>query len=777
MKTSQVKELNTNHLTKKLSIRVSFLLIILFQVILVIKFLFPYNPKTTYGQIVLSSEKNIIGATLNSTDKWRLHIENDSISNFFKQAIIEKEDQWFYYHCGVDPFAIGRAFFDNITTGKRTSGASTISMQVIRLLEPNERTYWNKLIEIFKAIQLEITFSKEEILNLYLNLIPFGGNVEGIYSASLLYLQKKPILLSPAEATLLSIIPNRPTSLAINSSKTQLKKERNRWLKKYYEMGLFNENTLNTALTEPIYFQRKNINNLTPHLNQRLYNEHPLQLTFPTSINEKIQIRSQKIVKNYSRVIQSYGIQNAAAVIIDNKSHQIIAYIGSQDFEDDQYSGQVDGVKAVRSPGSTLKPLAYGMGFDKGLITPQQMILDVPSDFGTYSPMNYDQKFRGSLTVKEALTQSLNIPAVALVEKVGVHDFIQKLTLAEFSTIQSQQKRLGLSTVLGGCGVTLEELAKLYSAFANQGIYYSISPVYQTNQNETEIISKESAFMIREILSTLKRPDLPNNPQNSINVPKIAWKTGTSYGRKDAWSIGYNSKYTVGVWCGNFSNEGVQELTGAEIATPLLFRIFRSLYSSNNVQQEEVEVPDNLFKRNVCAVSGIIPNTFCDHQVEDWYIPLVSSSKKCTHKKIVFVHPDEKFSYCSECLPHNGGYIKKSYPNPPETLTQYYIDEKIPFPFAPPHNPACQSLISGNPPEIVSPIDGRTYYVSQSNAELELKAITSNDVDYVFWYINDKFKGKINKRETFFYKPSPGKNKISCSDDKGRNTDISIFVK
>lgn len=777
MNNSQVKELNTNHLTKKLLIRVSFLIIILFQIIVIVKFLFPYNVKTTYGQVVLSSNNNIIGATLNTTDKWRLHVENDSVSNFFKQAIIEKEDQWFYYHFGVDPLAIGRAFINNLLTGKRTSGASTISMQVIRLLEPKKRTYWNKIVEILKAIQLEITYSKDEILNLYLNLIPFGGNIEGIYSASLLYLQKKPLLLSPAEACLLSIIPNRPTSLAINSSKKQLKKERNIWLERYYEMGLFDKSTLNTALTEPIYFQRKKINNLTPHLNQRLYNEHPLQLSFSTGINEKVQIRAQKIVKNYSRVIQSYGIQNAAAIIIDNQNHKIIAYIGSQDFEDDQNTGQVDGVKAVRSPGSTLKPLVYGMGFDKGLITPQQMILDVPTDFGTYSPMNYDQKFRGSITVQEALTQSLNIPAVALLEEVGIHNFVQKLTLAEFSTIQRQQKRLGLSTVLGGCGVTLEELAKLYSSFANKGIYHSISVLNPTEKHETEIISEESAYMLREILSTLKRPDLPNNPQNSINVPKIAWKTGTSYGRKDAWSIGYNSKYTVGVWCGNFSNEGVQELTGAEIATPLLFRIFRSLYPSNNVVEEDVEVPDNLFKRNVCAVTGLVPNHFCDHQINDWYIPLVSSTKKCTHKKIVFIDPSEKFSYCSECLPKHGGYIKKSYPNPPKDLTQYYIDEKIPFPFAPPHNPNCQSMISGNPPEIVSPLDGRTYFVSQTNAELELKAITSNDVDYVFWYVNDHFKGKIDKRETFFYKPSLGKNKISCSDDKGRNTDISIFVK
>lgn len=771
--------ININKLTRKLFISSSFLFFVLFLFYFIVKFLFPYHPNTSYGQVVFSSEKNIIGATLNKTDKWKLYIDNKSVSPFFQEAIINKEDKWFYYHFGVNPLSIGRAFLFNILSKKRTSGASTISMQVIRLLEPNERTYWNKSIEILKAIQLEITFSKKEILNLYINLIPFGGNIEGIQAASLLYLQKKPLLLSPAEATLLSIIPNRPTSLAINSNPYLLKEERNRWLKKYYNMKLLDDETLQSALNEPVLFQRKNIPTTTPHLNNRLYSEYPLMLNLHTGIKEGIQLKTASIIEKYAARTKSLNINNAAVIVIDNKTGNIISYVGSQNFKDNQNAGQVDGVKAIRSPGSTLKPLVYAMAFDKGIITPQQTILDVPTDFGTYSPLNYDQKFRGSITVKEALTQSLNIPAVDLLEKVGLHEFIQKLTLAQFQTIQRQEKRLGLSTILGGCGVTLEELGALYSSFANQGNYKKLSLMLNQNQQiTTELLSAESTFMLKEILSTLKRPDLPNNPQNSINVPQIAWKTGTSYGRKDAWSVGYNSKYTVAVWCGNFSNEGAQALTGAEIATPLLFRVFRSLYPSNNSPIEEDEVPENLFERNVCSVSGLTPSSFCKHQVIDWYIPLVSSSIRCTHKKLFFIDPTASFSFCSECLPfEEGGYKKKYYPNPPEALTQYYIDHKIPFDFPPTHNPNCNNTISGKAPKIVSPLDGRTYYVTNTDAALELKAISSNDVDYIFWYVNDVFKGKIQKKETFFFRPQIGENKISCSDDKGRNTDISIFVK
>ncbi|AZQ63239.1 penicillin-binding protein 1C [Flammeovirga pectinis] len=745
---------------------------------IIVQFLFPYQYREDYGSITLSTNQEVLGATLNSTDKWRLYTPIDEVSPFFIKAIIEKEDKWFYYHLGINPIAIFRAAFNNLKSGQRTSGASTISMQVVRLLTPKKRTYFNKLIEVFKSIQLELTFSKKEILEIYINHIPYGGNIEGIKAASVLYLGKNPEMLSVAQATMLSIIPNRPTSLSISNNSDILMTSRNKWIKRFYERNLFDVNTYESALLEPLSIKRRAIPKITPHLNRKLFHKYPSKKIIKTYIDVETQIRSEQIVKNYARKIASYDIHNLAAVVIDNTTKAVVAYIGSQDFYDNNFSGQVDGVSAVRSPGSTLKPLIYGIGFDKGIITPKMKILDVPMDFGSYSPQNYDLHFNGAVTVEEALGKSLNIPAVDLLQKIGLSSFLQKLEICDFKTISRKKKYLGLSTALGGCGTRLSELSGLYSSFATEGMFTPIKfSIEDTINYKQEIISPESAFMITEILSDLRRPDLPNNYQNSTNVPKISWKTGTSYGRKDAWSIGYNKQFTIGVWCGNFDNEGVQELTGAQIATPLLFQIFRAIYSSKNQEISIDNIPDNINSRNVCAISGEIPSSFCEHSIEDWYIPAISHFQKCTCQKMYFIALDTSFSYCSICLPQNGGYKKKLFPNYSPQLSRYYSDEKIPYEKPPKHNPNCSKVISGIAPSIVSPVSGRTYYVTESNAELSLIANTSTDVNYLFWYINDKFIGKREKDATFFYSPTIGKNKISCSDDKGRNSDIFIFVK
>ncbi|NLR91322.1 penicillin-binding protein 1C [Flammeovirga agarivorans] len=777
MKETKFTSIKIKQLTTKLIKTLTFLSLVQLLIFGVVHFLFPYPKKIHYGQVLYSSNNEVIGATLNNEDKWRLYSSLDEVDPLFIDNILHKEDQHFYYHLGVDPLAIIRAFFNNIYSNKRTSGASTISMQVVRLLEPKERTYYNKIIEMFRALQLECTYSKKEILEMYINIIPFGGNIEGIKAATVLYLQKNPGILSPAEACMLSIIPNRPTSLALGKQQDLIVSERNKWLERYYQGGLIDENALESAKVEPINLQRTSIPKIIPHLSRQLTNRFYDESRIKTYININTQLKTQDLVKKYARRLRSIGINNAAAIIIDNHTREVISYVGSQDFFDDKFAGQVDGIQAKRSPGSTLKPLIYGIGFDRGLITPKTKILDVPTDFGNYSPLNYDEKFRGYITVEDALGKSLNIPAVATLEEIGVDHFTNKLITAGFNSIAQQKNRLGLSVALGGCGVTLEELTGLYASLGNKGTYSSLrKSTFDKDSTNYQIISPESNYMIYEILSNLKRPDLPNNPQNSNNAPNIAWKTGTSYGRKDAWSIGYNKEYTVGVWCGNFNNEGSPDLTGAETATPLLFNIFRTLYPTVNSKKEEFEIPDQLFERLVCSSTGLIPEYFCDHTIEDSYIPTVSLTKKCSHRKLYFINPIESFSYCGKCLPKEGGYKKKFYNNYPEQLVRFYNDEKIPFETPPPHNPECKYTISGKPPTISSPVDGRTYYILDHNTELELQAITANDVDYIYWYVNDQYVAKVNIESSFFYQFEVGKNKISCTDDKGRTNEIFIFV-
>ncbi|HEY6063598.1 MAG TPA: penicillin-binding protein 1C, partial [Chitinophagaceae bacterium] len=505
--------------------------------------------------------------------------ELDEISPLLRKTIIAKEDRHFYSHPGVNPFAVIRAFFSNIFHMRRMSGASTITMQVAKMLEPSKRNIWSKFREMFRAFQLELKYSKKEILQMYLNLVPYGGNIEGVKAASLLYFKKNPDHLSLAEITALSIIPNKPGIMIPGKNNDFIVKERNRWLEKFAERKVFTKKEIEDALAEPLTATRGSVPHYIPQLSYKLKKQGGDIIK--TNINMNTQLKTEKLVEDYVRIQRLKNIKNAAVVIIDNKTHKVITYVGSSDFNDTTDGGQVNGADAVRQPGSTLKPLMYAMCFDEGLLTPKTVITDVAVNYAGYAPENYDEKYNGYVTIEYALEHSLNIPAVKSLRLLGHEKLIQKLSDCNFKQIQKDRRKLGLSLILGGCGTTLEELTGLFSAFANDGRY--ISPAYIQNDTSRSgrdgqiLISPAANFMMTEILSKVNRPDFPLNWTATERMPKIAWKTGTSYGRKDAWSIGYNKNYTVGIWTGNFSGVGVADLSGANIATPLLFKIFNTI--------------------------------------------------------------------------------------------------------------------------------------------------------------------------------------------------------
>jgi penicillin-binding protein 1C len=421
-------------------------------------------------------------------------------------------------------------------------------------------------------------------------------------------------------------------------------------------------------------------------------------------------------------------------------------------------------------------PLLYALGIDKGLFTPQTVINDVPVNFKGYQPENYDERFNGPVSISYALENSLNIPAVTTLNNVGVSSFVEKLTDCGFNQIHKDRKKLGLSMVLGGCGVTLQEMTGLYSALANKGYYSNLK--YTSNDTSTfkkQIVSEAAAFMITEMLVKITRPDLPVGYENSSHLPKIAWKTGTSYGRRDAWSIGYNKQYTIGVWVGNFSNEGVPELSGATIATPLLFQLFNDL--DYNSQAAWYAMPANCEIRKVCSTSGHLPDYFCEQTRMDYYIPLVSPSVMCTHKREVLLAADESFSYCKNCQPQEG-YKKKWYDALHPELVAWYSNEGIAYAKIPSHNPNCERLFVENAPTISFPVDQSEYYISIQNPEpLQLICQSPADVKEVFWYINHQFIAKAAAGKKVFFDPPEGTVLISCTDDKGRNSSIKIKVK
>lgn len=793
----------------------------------VCNYFFPFKLDISYSQLILDRKGEIVYGFLSKDDKWRFQTELDEISPTFKETILYKEDRWFYYHFGVNPFAVGRAAARNIWTRRRTSGASTITMQVVRLVNPKSRTYFNKFIETFRAFQLELNYSKDEILQLYLNLIPYGGNIEGVKSASLLYFGQEPEKLSLAQITALTIVPNRPTTLgfSMNSTKDELAttqkiiKERNKWLKRFQKDNLFKTETINDALNEPLDINFKKMNREAPHFSFFLHSKYPNQNVLETTLDRTIQQKVEQITQNYTRRLEKLGIYNSAILVVDNRTKEIRAYIGSQNFSDSLHNGQVDGVQAYRSPGSTLKPLIYGMAFDEGFLTPKRKLLDVPIDYDGYTPENFDKNFNGEVSVEVALAYSLNVPAVNTLKELSVFKMVSKLSDAGFSQIEADRHKLGLSLALGGCGVSLEEMVGLFSAYSTKGVFEKPHYLKQTTTKSNkqshsiaeddfsfQLLSEESAYMISDILTKVERPDFPSDYQNSKNVPKISWKTGTSYGRRDAWSIGYNAHYTIGVWIGNFNGQSSEYLTGAQVATPLLFQLFGSVdYAATN---ESLKPPKTLKQRMVCSETGKVPADFCTSLLNDFYIPTISQSDECQHLKKVFVSnstlngkENEKITYCSFCLPKDNSenemqYKTEYFPNIKPELTSYYLNRNLPIRSVPPHNPNCTHIFKDkNSPQITSLFENREYILDDDSTQLLLECRTASDISSVFWYVNDKFLKESKPNERVFFSPfefesstisknkndkkgkTHNKTKISCTDNKGRNTDIYIVLK
>jgi penicillin-binding protein 1C len=772
--------------------------------------LFPLPPPPQYSPLVLAADGSVLHAYLNPTQKWRMKTELSEITPALQTAIIEKEDRYFRYHFGVNLGAIVQAAGRNLLGRGRTTGASTITMQVARLLEPKERTVRNKLLEMLRAMQLEAHYSKAEILQLYLNLVPYGSNIEGVKSAALLYFQQPPDYLSLAQTVTLAIIPNRPGGLVLGKNNAAIVRERNRWLLYFKQEKRFPAQDITDALLEPLDAQRHPASTLAPHLARRLVQAQPGKALIRSAIRPATQAKAEDLARNYVRRLATLGISQAAVLVVNNQTHAVEAYIGSADFGDNRTSGQVDGVRAVRSPGSTLKPLLYGLALDRGLVTPKTVLPDVPTNFQGFRPENFDKHCQGEVTMEHALTYSLNIPAVRILSEVGIDNFTHTLSQANFQQVARDAPRLGLSTILGGCGTTLEELTGLYSALANGGRWASLmyelgsgnykSPVNsalskakqrqpntRTSQlipsNSKRLLSEASAYLLTDILAQRTRPDLPVDAASSRHLPRIAWKTGTSYGRRDAWSIGYNRQYTIGVWVGNFNGQGSPALTGADVASPLLFDLFNAL--AYNSSSEWFVPPASLDFRLVCAETGLVPGENCPNQLLDYYLPGASGSRRCQHQQEVLVSADGNYSYCRACAPATG-YRRELFPNLLPEVLAYRETQGLPTRRLPPHNPACRLVrgTSTDNPEaapllaITSPAGHAEYVLNAAEKQqLLLSCAAAAEVRQVYWYVNDQFLQAAKATERIFFRPPTGQVKISCADDHGRNVDVRVLVR
>lgn len=733
----------------------------------------PLPAPKPYSRIVYARDGSMLHAQLSRDDKWRMHTRLDEVPPALLQSLVAKEDQYFWYHPGVNPFALVRAAFSNTFSGARVSGASTITMQVARMLEPKPRTFWSKLQEIFRAFQLEWHYSKNEILEMYLSYLPYGGNVEGVKAASHLYFGRSPQRLSLSQAIVLTVIPNRPNSLRPDQHPEALRAARDKWARRFAEEGIFDQEALADALREPVAAQRLELPTIAPQFCLRMLASRPGESLW-TSIDPRIQAQSALLLRNHVQRAQRVGVRNGALLVVDNATMEVLAYCGSADFADKIAEGEVDAVRALRSPGSTLKPFLYASAFDRGLLTPKMKVLDVPFEAGGYMPVNYDKTCTGEVSAEYALRHSLNLPAVRLLDQMGMHGFVQALTLMGFQGISRDRQDMGLSVVLGGCGVRLDELVPAYAAFARGGQLRPLrfDPLPRAAGRPLALCSPESAYLVTDILAGLERPDLPQDLLDRSKLPRIAWKTGTSFGRRDAWAIGFNPRYTIGVWMGNMDGSGVQGLSGASTATPLLVELFSALSAG----QDKVwfKQPDGIEKRQVCSVSGRLPGAHCPHTYTDLRIRARSPLGACTHARTYYTDLRGEMRYCPACLPATGWQLLELNALDPELLG--WMQRKgMQVQLPPPHNPACTAVFAGAGPSIVSPRADGKYLIPQGEG-LVLHAAAAATTSRLYWYANDAFLGSTASDGKLAFTPPSGRVKIGCMDDQGQMARIEVEV-
>lgn len=758
----------------KYSRYIIFLIVLLVSVFFILSIIFPLPSEKPYSTVLYDRNGNFLKAFLANDGIWRLKTSPEEIPEHYKNLIINKEDRFFYYHFGVNPFSIVRALVQNIISGKRVSGASTITMQVARMLEPKKRTIWSKLIEVFRAIQLEVKYSKDEILQLYLSMIPLGGNVEGLKSGAMIYYQTPIDRLNIAQLFDLIVIPNDPNDLRPDKYPERLNQERWKRAKPFFKKGILTKADSIVFAETPSAVNRKAPPQLAPHFCYRVKSMLKYGDNYKTTLDLNIQSVAEQFLSNHLRTWKLLGVKNGALIVIENKSMNVVAYVGSENFDDSLAFGQVDAVQAIRSPGSTLKPFLYAFQMDNGVLTPKTRLLDVPYDFEGYTVENYDGTYSGYVFADEALRKSLNVPMIYLLKEAGLRSFCEFLCRLGFNSLQYQFDKLGLSMIIGGCGVTLEELATAYATFPNGGMY--AKPRFlldQTGINRSRVFSEDAAFMITEILTGVERPDMPNNFIAASNLPVIAFKTGTSYGRRDAWCFGYTAEYTVGVWIGNVTNKGNPNLVGSKSAAPLLVDILNSI--SRSRQKYILKIPDGVGIRDVCVESGKLPGPHCKHTIEDYYSILYTTSDICDVEKEYLVSPDKSVHYCGSCL-GNHNYKSLIYKNYPKELLNYWRKIGKKFSVAPPHNPLCERVFGDEGPKIISPTNGMTYIMFSNEQNIVFQASSGVDVRVHYWYLNNNYLGKFKVGQKIFKSLETGEYTVSCMDDKGRLSKVVFKV-
>ncbi len=740
--------------------------------------------------VLEDNQGNLLNASIAADGQWRFPY-NELVPEKFEACIVAFEDKRFYYHFGIDPFALCRAIVQNIKGKKVMSGGSTLTMQVIRLSRQRQRTVWQKMIETMLAVRLECSYSKKEILALYASNAPFGTNVVGLDAAAWRYFGRSAAQLSWGEMATLAVLPNAPSFVHTGKNRQLLLAKRNRLLDKLRQNNTIDQTTCDLAKMEPLPGAPKPLPQLAPHLLQRFKHDfntdkHDVSFTstrIKTSIDGTLQQQVTALINRHHQSLSGNGINNAAAMVVEIETGAIVSYVGNiYHTNNPELESHVDILASPRSPGSTLKPILYTAMQADGLLLPKQLIPDIPTQIGGYTPQNFDLGYDGAVPANKALSRSLNIPAVKMLQQYKYQRFYDVLKKSGFTTLAKPADHYGMSLILGGCEIKPFELAGVYSSMArmylhqqqNKGLLnandwffptYSKTPVANTATFSAPSFDYTSLWHSFNAMNEVMRPGEEGLWNLFSSAQRIAWKTGTSFGFRDGWAIGFNAKYCVVVWVGNADGEGRPGLTGINTAAPILFDVFRLLPTApwfNPPHYDFMYMP-------ICATSGYKAGEQCEAVDTILVSDKSKNSSICPwHQKILL---DKTATFrVNESCESPADMVARSWFVLPPSIEYYYKQSHPEYKQLPNYKQGCTASIS-KPLDIIYPDANAVIYVpfemSGEKGKTVFTATHRRATAKLFWHIDDAFVGTTTQFHQMAINPPIGKHILTIVDETG----------
>lgn len=722
---------------------------------------------------VLAADGSLLRLTLADDGQYRLWQDLKDISPVMVKVMLLKEDRYFYYHPGINPAALIRASFATYINGDR-QGASTLTMQLARRIYGiNSRTVLGKLEQILAAFWLEVRYSKRDLLEAYLNLAPMGGNIEGVGAASQIYFHKVAGELSLSEALSLAVMPQSPARRARFQADFQAARDR---LALFWQQT-YPDDPRNQGLLVLRAFgaERHELPFKAPHFTRRQLRQHSAAIIHST-IDPKLQKLLELRINQYIASKRHLGVNNATALLIDTRDQAVKAWVGSADFFNPLIFGQVDGVVAHRSPGSTIKPFIYGLGLDQGIIHPQSIIKDAPTSFGSFEPENFDRRFTGPISARDALIKSRNLPAVWLAGQLTNPNLYGFLRQAQIYGLRGES-HYGLALALGGGEMTMMELGRLYLMLASEGHYYPLRERIEQpiSPPSPQLLSPAASFLVLDMLKD--NPRIDGLPKRGW---RVAWKTGTSWGYHDAWSVGVVGPYVLVAWVGNFDATPNAVFVGAEIAGPLFFNISDALQASLPTTADRILAPPSTVKKvSICAESGELPNQWCPKVIDSWFIPGVSPVKVSTLHRPVWIDNQTGMAVCPPYDTQT--QHQEVFAFWPSDMLSLFEQAGLPRKLAPQLPEECRNAIelTSIDPVIRSPLKNVTYSLRQNRLDehIALKADASSDASMLYWFVGRELIGQSLPKQALEWRPpKTGEYKLSVTDDKGRSASLNLNI-